>query len=168
MIVVADASPLIFLAKIRQLDLLHRLLGSGILVPFPVSCEVLTPDLDQAERDALEAFLGSCLIERIPRPRVFAGAMSAADNAALTLAIRRNADTLLCDERLTRLMAETEGIRPLGALGVLLRATRTGLLAPPEARRLVDVLVRTHSFRIGIELYQAVLREVERQADRNA
>lgn len=161
MIVVADASPLIFLAKVRQLSLLRELLGPDILVPLAVSREVLVPGLDQAERDVLEVFLASCSVEPVPRPRVFARAMSAADNVALTLAIQRNADILLCDERLTRLMAETEGIRPLGTLGVLLRAMRKGLLVPSETRRLVDLLVGTHSFRIGIELYQTVLREIE-------
>ncbi len=94
--------------------------------------------------------------------------MSAADNAALTLAIRRSADILLCDERLTGLMAETEGIRPLGTLGVSLRALRKDLLVSSETRRLIDLLVRTHSFRIGIELYQAMLREIDHEAERNA
>ena len=86
--------------------------------------------------------------------------MSAADNAALTLAIRRKATLLLCDERVTRLMAENEGIRPLGTLGILLRATRAGLLTRRETRQMVDLLIRAHGFRIGIELYQAVLAEI--------
>lgn len=167
MIVVADASPLIFLAKVRHLALLRELLGSDILVPLAVSHEILVPGLDQAETDVLEAFLASCSVEPVPRPRTFANAMSATDNAALTLAVRRRADMLLCDDRVTRLMAETEGIRPLGTLGVLLRAMREGLLAPGETRRLIDLLVGTHNFRIGIELYQAVLGEIERGSGRD-
>ena len=86
--------------------------------------------------------------------------MSAADNAALTLAIRRKATALLCDERVTRLMAESEDIRSVGTLGILLRATRTGLHTCRETRRMVDLLIRAHGFRISIELYQAVLGEI--------
>ena len=161
MIVVADASPLIFMAKVRQLELVRQLLGRDIRLPRAVYTEVMAPGIDPAERDVLETFLASCTIEAVARPRSFASAMSAADNAALTLAIRRKADILLCDERVTRMMAETEGIRPLGTLGVLLRAKRRGLMQPTETRRIVDLLVAIYGFRIGIELYQAVLAEID-------
>lgn len=164
MIVVADASPLIFLAKIRQLGLLHALFGRDIRLPSAVSDEVLVPAPNRFELAALQRFLAGCRVEPVPQPRAFAESMSAADNAALTLAIRVEADFLLCDERLTRLMAEAEGVRPIGTLGVLLRAMHAGALAPDETRRLVDSLVGTHSFRIGIELYQAVLSEIERSS----
>ncbi len=87
--------------------------------------------------------------------------MSQADNAALTLALSGGADLILCDERTTRLMAETEGIRPLGTLGILLRSVRQGLLTSSDAKGLVDVLVQSHGLRIGIELYRAVLSELE-------
>ena len=63
-------------------------------------------------------------------------------------------------------MAAAEGIRPLGTLGVLLRAMRKDLLSPVETRKLVDVLIRLHSFRIGIEVYQAVLAEIESYASK--
>jgi predicted nucleic acid-binding protein len=126
----------------------------------------MAPGVDPAEKEVLEAFLESCTVETVPRPRSFARGMSSTDNAALTLAIRRKADILLCDERVTRMMAEAEGIRPLGTLGVLLRAQRAGLMKPAETRRIVDLLVGTHSFRIGVELYQAVLAELESKPQR--
>ena len=166
MIVVADASPLIFLAKVRRLDVVHRLLGRDIRVPKQVRDEVLTPNVDSAEKRELQTFLNACTIEVVRRPRSFASAMSGADNAALTLAVRRHAGILLCDERITRLMAEAEGIRPLGTLGVLLRAMRQDLLSAVETRKLVDLLIRSHSFRIGIEDYQAVLVEIESHASK--
>ena len=157
MIVVADASPLIFLAKIRQLDLIHALLGRDIRLPQAVRRELFAGPIDPVERDHLDEFLADCRIETVRRPRCFASAMSAADNAALTLALRCNADHLLCDERVTRSMAEIEGIRPLGTLGLLLRAVDKRLIPGAEARRLIDLLVSTHNFRIGVEVYQVVL-----------
>ena len=163
MIVVADASPLIFLGKLRRLELLRHVLGSDIRVPRAVYHELLVPAVEPAERLVLETFLGPCRIEAVSRPGSFARAMSAADNAVLTLAMRSKADILLCDERITRTMAEAEGIRPLGTLGVLLRARRQCLLSPDETRRLVDQLVSAHNFRIGIEVYQAVLAEINSQ-----
>ena len=87
--------------------------------------------------------------------------MSAADNAALTLAIRSKADYLLCDDRITRSMAEIEGVRALGTLGVLLRAARGKILSRREVRRLIDLLISAHNFRIGVEVYQEVLKELD-------
>lgn len=160
MIVAADASPLIFLGKIRRLDLIHTLLGRDVRIPKAVCNELLVEGLDPVEKETLESFLAHCRIEPVRKPRRFAAAMSAADNAALTLAIRSKADFLLCDERVTRMMAEIEGIRPLGTLGILLRATRKKIISRKEAQRLIDLLVATHRFRIGVEVYQAVLAEL--------
>lgn len=160
MIVVADASPLIFLAKLRQLDLLHELFGNDIRLPQAVRDELLPAGTDPAEQTVLEEFIISCRIETVVRPKRFAVAMSSADNQALTLAIQCQADRLLCDESATRLMAEAEGIRPIGTLGILLLAMQRGNLTPAAARRAVDALVRDHGFRIGVDLYQAVLARI--------
>jgi len=163
-IVVADASPLIFLAKIRRLALIHRLLGRDIRLPTLIRDEVLAPNVDPAEQRALETFLATCKIKTVRQPRRFATAMSRADDAALTLAIRDRAEILLCDENITRMMAEAESIRPLGTLGILLRAMRQQLISPSEAQRLLDALIQPHGFRIGIEVYRAALSEIERHA----
>ncbi|MGH7822366.1 MAG: DUF3368 domain-containing protein [Candidatus Binatia bacterium] len=135
-------------------------------MPTLVRDEVLTPHVDPAEKLELQTFLNTCTIEVVRRPRRFAAAMSRADNAALTLAVRTRADILLCDERTTRLAAEAEGIRSLGTLGVVLRGMREGVLSTAETRNLVDVLIRSHGFRIGIEVYQAVLAEIERRTSK--
>lgn len=160
MIVIADASPLIFLAKLRSLALVHAVLGRDVRLPKSVEQELLSKGADPAEAEVLRVFLRQCRIDPVPRPQQFALAMSRADNDALTLAIRARAGWLLCDDRLTRRMAEIEGIRPLGTLGLLIRASQQGLLSPAKARELVDRLVQAHSFRIGIEVYQAVLKEL--------
>lgn len=162
MIVVADASPLIFLAKIRRLDCIHRLFGRDIRLPTLVRDEILVPGIDPAERRELLEFLDKCAVVTVRPPQRFAAAMSRADNAVLTLAVRDRAGILLCDERITRLMAEAEGIRPLGTLGILLGAMRKNLLAPSETKRLVDALIDSHGFRMGIQVYRAVLAEIER------
>lgn len=158
MIVVADASPIIFLGKIRQLDLVTALLGRDIRIPRVVYGEVVVPGMDPAEKEAIERFVAGCRVEAVRNPRRFAAAMSDADDAALTLAVRCKADFLLCDDRVTRAMAALEGVRPLGTLGILLRARREGILTRADARRLLDFLIHSHNFRISVEVYQAALR----------
>ena len=88
MIGVADASPLIFLAKIRQLELVHALLGRDVRLPHAVRRELFAGKTDPVEQELLGRFLENCRIETERKPRRFAGAMSNADNAALTLALR--------------------------------------------------------------------------------
>ncbi len=161
MTVVADASPLIFLGKIQRLVLIHRILGDVVVVPQQVREEVLARPVDHAESVELERFLASARVERVDSPDDFAAGMSRADNAAMTLAVRLEADLLLTDDRTVRRLATVEGIRPLGTLGVLLLALRRGLVDRAEVRRLVDDLVRSHGFRIGVELYAAVIREID-------
>ncbi|MEI8241789.1 MAG: DUF3368 domain-containing protein [bacterium] len=160
MIVVADASPLIFLGKLRRLDLISATVRGALLIPESVRRELLPHTLDPAEKEYLEAFLKGCAIETVRQPRRFASSMSAADNDGLTLAIRCRADWLLCDDRITRLAAETEGVRTLGTLGILLRALRGKVLTPAAATELLDRLVRSHGLRISIELYQQTLSEI--------
>ena len=123
---------------------------------------MLARPLDPAESDELYRFLATVRTERVDSPRVFAAGMSRADNAAMTLAVRLAADRLLADDRTVRRLATVEGIRPLGTVGVLLLALRRGLVDRAEVRRLVDDLVRSHGFRIGVELYAAVIREIDR------
>ncbi len=82
--VVADASPLIFLAKIRHLEVVFKLWGRDIRVPRSVADEVLAAGTDLLELDGLKGFLQHCRIETVRSPRQFASAMSRADNEALT------------------------------------------------------------------------------------
>ena len=131
-------------------------------MPQQVRAEVLARPLDPAESDELHRFLATVRIERVDSPQDFATGMSRADNAAMTLAVRLEADLLLADDRIVRRLAVVEGIQPLGTLGVLLRALRRGLVERTEVRRLVDDLVGSHGFRIGVELYAVVIREIDR------
>lgn len=161
MTVVADASPLIFLAKIHHLELIFKLWGRDIRVPRGVADEVLAAGVDLLELDALNAFLSQCRIETVPSPRHFASAMSRADDEALTLAIRGEAPLLLCDDKLTRRMAEVEGIRPIGTLGILLKAMQRRLITPQSTRMLLDQLIERHAYRIGINVYQEALHVID-------
>jgi predicted nucleic acid-binding protein len=160
--VVADASPLIFLAKVRRLELVVALWGRDIRVPRRVADEVLAVGADPVEVEVLEAFLRQCRVETVRQPRRFAAAMSQADNEVLTMAVRAGAWVLLCDDKLMRRLAEAEGIRPVGTLGVLLKAMQQQLLSPRDTRTLLDRLVESHDFRIGIGVYQSVLRAIEK------
>ena len=161
MIVVADASPLIFLAKLGRLDLIQARKKIDLHLSALVQNEVMAPGMADMERQALLDYIAQAQVHSPQKRASFATALSTADNDTLALAIQLRAHTILADDRILRAMAEAQGIRPLGTLGLLLSALHRGVLSKNETRRLLDALVGLHDFRIGIEIYQAVIAKIE-------
>ena len=69
MTAIADASPLIFLGKLRRSGLIHRVLRADVIVPSVARDEVLNPPLDPWESRELERFLRGVRIKAVARPR---------------------------------------------------------------------------------------------------
>jgi predicted nucleic acid-binding protein len=158
--VVADACPLIFLAKLRCLELLDTLFAGPILIAESVRQEVLADPVTPDEAEGLGRFLLTAWVEEVSFTRRYASAMSRSDQETLALAERGRADLLLTDDRLVREMAAVAKIRPMGTLGVLVLAMRKKVLTKKETQALVETLIRCHKFRISIELYEQVLRTI--------
>jgi len=160
MILIADAAPLIFLAKINQLRLITGLFDTDILVPSVVQDEILGPGVPPDEERLLTAFLSNCKVVDLRNPDVFAKALSFADNCVLTLAHKEHANIILSDDRLVRRVAVIEGFRVVGTLGVLIRARRRALLSAEDATDVFDQLVEEHSFRISTRVYEAARKAI--------
>lgn len=161
MIVVTDASPLIFLAKLDRLDLIERLFGKDILVPSLVSDEVLLPPLPPEEELRLRRFLESATIVKVGKSRKKSFSLSRADLAVYQLAIERKANYILSDDKLLRALLAAEGLVPLGTIGLLMHAANKGVLTKEEARSGLDELIRNHKLRISIELFERVLEQLD-------
>jgi uncharacterized protein len=99
MTIVSNASPLIALIRIGQLDLLRQLY-SEILIPEAVWHEVVVEGADQPGGEA----------------------------EAIALAVEMDAPLLLMDERLGRDTARHFGMRYTGVVGVLIEAKRKGIV----------------------------------------
>ncbi|MCK5203055.1 MAG: DUF3368 domain-containing protein [Desulfobacterales bacterium] len=160
MILVADAAPLIFLAKINQLSLLVELFKAEIFVPSAVSKEILGPEVPPDEERLLTAFLSGCKVVNLRKPINFAQALSIADNCILTLASRKRAAIVLSDDRLLRKTAVIEGFRVIGTLGILLRATKNSILTVENTEILIEQLVEEHNFRISTSVYDAARKAI--------
>ncbi len=151
--IVADAGPLIGLAKIDRLALLRKL-AREIVVPEPVWHEVVVRGGDRPEVARIVDELGDCIRE--PEPVVFAAyrlQIDAGEAAALAVAASNPGALLLMDDARGRRLAQVQGFACLGTLGLLVRAKRQGHLAlvEPEVRALV---------REGIYLSDAIVRQV--------
>lgn len=131
MIVVADASPLILLSQLGQLELLP-VLYEQVIVPEAVFAEVVEEGLglpgsrelaDSAWVDRVKA------VPEDPLVRSLRGSLGAGEAEALALASSVDADLVLMDERPGRRAARRLGLNVRGTVGVLLEAKQEGLVA---------------------------------------
>lgn len=134
MIVVADASPLIALARVGRLVLLRDMFES-LLLPEAVWREVAEAGLDKAGTGTI---LQADWIKR--RPVSDTGLVSllrrdlgAGEAEAIVLARETDACLLLMDEQMGRAAAKRLGLRVSGLVGVLIEARERGLLVDSEA-----------------------------------
>ena len=125
--VVSDASPLINLARIGELDLLHRLYGA-LLIPDAVWREVVIKGAGQpgAEEVRAASWIKTCDVVNEHLVRALRQELDAGEAEAIALALEVEADLLLMDERLGRETAQYLGVRYMGLIGVLIGAKWNG------------------------------------------
>ena len=156
--VVSDTSPLLNLAVVDRLDLVRSQFDS-VVVPETVRRELLA---GESGRAALESLLESELVA-VQRPirddlvREFRSELDAGESAAIAIAVERDPDLLLVDERDGRRIARRHGVEVTGVVGILLGAARDGDL---EIEPALDSL-RDVGFWIGDHLYRRAIEAVD-------
>ncbi len=160
-VVVSDASVLICLGAVRQLQLLRQF-HQEIIVPNAVWQEVTVAAASRpGAPEAVQASQEGWLKVRSPNNRALVSALStkldAGEAEAIALALELGASLLLMDESDGRTEARSLGVPVTGTVGVLLRAKLTG--AVPALKPLLDTLIAHHSFRLRRPLYEQALRQ---------
>lgn len=141
--VVADTSPLFYLAHLDRLGLLREFYRQ-VNVPESVWSEALAggrrypatlPRLEEA-RMADWIFIHPPSVQSNTEPALIG--LDEGERQALSLALKLGADTVLIDEKRGRRAALSLGLISTGTAGILIEAKRRGLLfsVPPELRRL--------------------------------
>jgi predicted nucleic acid-binding protein len=158
--VVSNTPPVLNLAIIAQLSLLHEQFDE-IWIPTGVLGELrVDEDLpgSQAVRRALEA--GWLRVEEVKDQtlaQVLQRDLDKGEAEAIVLALQMKAGRVLLDEREGRRVAKSLGLNVTGVLGILLRARREGTLS--SLRKVMDELQKRSGFHIGTALYTDLLRE---------
>jgi predicted nucleic acid-binding protein len=153
-VVIADSSPLNYLALIGSVEVLHRLYGV-VVVPRQVISELLHVAAPHDVRrwasnlpdwiDVREAVISD---DDMPH-------LDAGERAAIALAQSEPDILLLIDETAGRIEASRRGIRNTGTLGVLRASALKDYLDLPTAlARLLET-----NFRVSTELVSALLAE---------
>ena len=127
MLIVADSSALVALATCRALELLIKLYDD-VKVPQAVYDEVTVSG--KTEAMSLAEFLKSRVVPVDTTQFVLmAGGLGKGEIEAMLLHKALAADYLLIDDRRARAVAESNGIRCVGALGILLLAKHRNLIS---------------------------------------
>lgn len=154
-IVVADASPLIGLAKIGRLTLLQQLVLQ-ILIPGAVEKELCLDSMRPGSKILAEAkrdgWLVSAQVGEVPHH--LTATVNLGEAEAITLAKQESA-LLLIDESKGRVAASSEGVRIFGTGVVLIRAKSLDLI-PTVAEPLKALSEVGYHFSLGLQ--QEILR----------
>lgn len=163
MTVVADAGPVIALAKLDQLALLPRLYGE-VAIPPAVRDEVLMPAREPRHPDAevIEGAITDGQIVVIESGQDLKAtwperaALGLGEQQSIELAQRLNAAWLLIDDARARATALALGLHVKGTLGVVIDAQRAGLLTVQQR----DDLFPLMADRPDIWIAEGLLRRV--------
>ena len=154
MTVVADTSTLCYLVLIDCPDLLPQLYGQ-IHVPPAVRAELLHAGAPAQVRDWAAHWPDWIQVHPVsPSNDAALARLHAGEREAIHLATMLRADLVLLDEKAARAVAEQRNLGVAGLLGVLLEASRRGLVDLPAA---IDRLRQT-TFRASPQLLREVLR----------
>jgi predicted nucleic acid-binding protein len=154
-IVVADATPLIYLAAIQKFDLLRTLFGR-VVIPSAVYDEVV---INGAGRPGAAETAGAAWIDR---QSIFSASKAVSlqtfldygECEAIILAEELHADLVIMDEALGRRELAKRGIVFIGTIGVLMQAKQRNLIAAlkPELDQL-----RAAGFHLTDRVYYSCL-----------
>lgn len=165
--IVSNATPLIYLAKLGWLDLLKDFFHE-IIIPAEVKREVVDRGKEQ---NCLDAFVveeaireGWIKIRKVRRVQMREDTMvgeelgiDRGEAEAIFLAVELGSDEILVDQTHARLAAAIFGLKPRGTIYVLLRALKEGIFDYDEYLKILEDLVRA-GFRMSGEVYLEAVR----------
>ena len=158
--VVCDASPLIFLAKIKRLGFLDIY---SLYVPSQVETEIIK-GINWKREDA--RLINEYLKQRkvipikIPILRDLPDFLGIGEKAVISLALKQKIERVLIDESKARMVARFKGLKPKGTLGVLWDSYRVGNIDRKTLEALSLELIEK-GYRIKEELLVEFLKRVK-------
>ena len=164
-ITVANASPLIALARIDQFSLLKALI-QDVVIPEAVWTEVVVrgtgkPAADLVVQAEQQGWLHRQQVRDTFAAEVLQANLGDGEAEAIVLAQELDASWVLLDDDLARSHAIRLTLPVKGTAGILLAAHHAGLIA--DLKTNLDEL-RTHSFRLSDRIYSAILAQADRGA----
>ena len=157
MTVVSNTSPIINLAAIEQLTLLHQLYGR-LMIPPAVYQEiaVMGPYAAGAQEVRQQAWISCATVTDRALVSALSIELDPGEAEAIAAAVELRAELLLIDEQRGRMIAQRLGLRVVGLLGILIEAKHRGLIE--TVKPLLDALITRAGFWVKKDLYTRVLQ----------
>ena len=146
-VVIADTSCLIVLTKIGELEVLRRLYGTVVTTPV-VAAEFGRP---------LPAWIQLESARNGRQEQELAKQLDAGESSAIALGLEKPGSTVVLDDYKARRVADRLGVQLTGTLGVLIRATKAGVV--PALRPILERMRET-DFRFSHDLEAQALLAV--------
>ncbi|MAR91571.1 MAG: DUF3368 domain-containing protein [Pseudomonadales bacterium] len=156
-IVISDTTAIIYLSRLRALHLLESLF-QVIYIPEAVYQELIRKGdhIPGAIEVKTYPWIKTEPVKNLAKVmQGFGRPLHAGESEAIALALEKNADLLIIDEKDGRWEARQQGIRITGMLGIFLLAKERGLIR--SVRPYLDRLVLTTNFKLNPKLYHDVL-----------
>jgi len=152
---VVNASPLIVLGKIGQLDLLTKL-PQRIVVPAAVVSEIIAGPEEDSARLAIQTKMFTKVNTPVILPELTAWDLGAGETSVLAYALAHPGWVAILDDGAARKCAKTFGIPMKGTLAVVIMAKKRGLI--PSAAKVLHSVQEA-----GLRLDEGLIRVVLRQ-----
>jgi predicted nucleic acid-binding protein len=153
---VVNASPVITLAKVKQLHLLEKLSGS-LLLPTAVATEILAGGASDPARMFVASGWGQRATPSIIPHAVIEWGLGGGETAVLALAIERGPAMVVLDDASARTAARTLNLPVIGTLGVIVQAKLREFI-PSAADVIADL--RAAGLFLDQEVVAAVLQQL--------
>ena len=153
--VIANTTPIIALADIGQLEILHDLYEE-ITIPNAVFEEIVSEPARSmvSESDWI-------VIENVSHPEqkmLYRSRLHAGEVEVMILAQEKNADLAIIDDKAAKKTAKFLGIKVTGTMGILLKAKQKGLIE--EVKPLIDDLINAGLF-VSQDIVDLVLESAD-------
>ena len=162
-VIVSNATPLIYLARIGRLDLLKTLFRE-IHIPKEVKEEVIDNGKLLGKKDAYiieqAVKIGWIIVEK-PKMLETHIELHEGEASAIALATQLKAEWVLLDESKARTAAKLLGNMPLGTVGVLLLALQKKKITYEEFLASLESLIK-EGFRLGSDVFAEIVSSAEK------
>ena len=152
----SNTSPIINLAAIDRLDILHKLFGN-IIIAEAVYHEIVIIGAGQPGANEVRKYdwITTKKVSNKSLVKAFQLELDDGEAEAIALAKELNADLLLIDEKIGRKVASRFNLKYVGLLGLLIDAKSNGMVG--NIKPLLDDLKKRAGFWISEKLYSRIL-----------
>lgn len=162
--IVSDATPLIYIAKLKKFDLLKSLF-SKIIISREVKIEIVDEGKKIKEPDAFlienEIMSGFIKVKKAGRLIKTTFELELGELSTLSLAKELKIDEVLIDETLARTAAKMAGLIPKGTLYVLLKNLKSKKITFNDFLSILNELIES-GFRLKEDIYIKVIEEAKK------